>query len=166
MTVQKPSLRPSGGRLTVRSFHFISSSSLSSGPRVQERRRAHQVIGNHAEPDPPSGAVRASIATAPQAMAPFDDADAAFAADAPPLPAAEPSLSFVRPSRRSLAARSRQDDPSHPALRRGLFVLWPRQIRDRPPQCPGDDQTSRYGDRGWASTTSYRAAVGRAPGTQ
>lgn len=78
MTAQKPFFCPSGGRLAVRSF--ISPSSLCGGPRVQERRGAHEVIGNDAEADPASSAIRAMVATAPQAVPSFDHTDAAFAA--------------------------------------------------------------------------------------
>jgi hypothetical protein len=124
MTSQRLTLRASGGRPAVQSCHFtdVHLWSLSDGPRVCEGRRAHQVIRNHAEPDPPSGAVSASIATAPQAMPSFDHTDAAFAADAPPLPSTKPALTFMRPPRGCFAARPRQDDPSHPAGDRRGFI--------------------------------------------
>ena len=80
MTAQRLILRRSGGRPVVHSFHFpdFHLRPLSGCPCVCERCRAHQVIRNHAEPDPPSGAVSASIATPPQAVPSFDHTDAAF----------------------------------------------------------------------------------------
>ena len=70
MTAQRLSLVPFGGRPAVQSFQFTDfhRRALAGGPRVHEGRRAHQVIGNHPEPDPPSDAIGASIATAPQAV--------------------------------------------------------------------------------------------------
>ena len=101
MTAQKLILRPSGGRLAVHSFHFTDfhMCALRRCSRVHEGRGAPQVIGNDAEPDPPSSAVSASIAAAPQAMASFDDADAAFAPDAPaPIQRWRPQRRIGRPS--------------------------------------------------------------------
>src|SRR5687768_13947501 len=92
MTAQKPYWLGSGGGLAVRSHHFACS--LRGGPRIQERRAAHQVVGNDPEADPSGRAVRPVISTAPQAMSPFDHTDAAFAADAPALATAKPSLPF------------------------------------------------------------------------
>jgi hypothetical protein len=120
MTAQDPFCCRSGGRLAVRSFQFIEC--LCGGPRVQERRGAHEVIGNDAEADPASGTFRAMVATAPQAVPSFDHTDAAFAPDAPALSAPEPSLSFIGAPRRCLSPRARQDDPSHAAARRRLFI--------------------------------------------
>ncbi len=104
MTAQRLSLPPSGGRPAVESFHFTDFhvGALCGGARVHERGRAHQVIGNHTEADPPRRTVRAPIATAPQAMSSFDHADAAFAADAPQLPSTKPPLALIRPAHRCL----------------------------------------------------------------
>lgn len=90
---------------------------------MQERRGAHQVIRNDAEADPSSRAVRAVIATAPQAVPSFDHADAAFAADAPALSAPKPSLSFMRAPRRRFPSGPRPDDASHAPLHGRVFVL-------------------------------------------
>src|SRR5688500_1953567 len=62
------------------------------------------------------------VATAPQSMPSFNDADAPFASDPPALPASEPGLTFVRASRRRLGPTARQDDASHAAVGGGLFV--------------------------------------------
>jgi hypothetical protein len=113
MTSQRLSLVPFGGRPAVQSFHFsdFQRRALAGGPRVDEGRCAHQVIGNHTEPHPPSRAISASIATAPQAVASFDHTDAAFAGDAPALPATKPALALMRAARGGFATRARQDDP-------------------------------------------------------
>src|SRR5436190_16688961 len=67
-------------------------------------------------------AVDAMIATAAQAMSTFGDTDAAFASDAPALPAAEPALTFIGAPGRRLGADARQDHTSHPAVHGCLFV--------------------------------------------
>ena len=129
MTAQKLSLPPSGGRPSVRSF--ISPISvcdrLARRPLVHQRRRASQVIGDDPEADPSSGAISASIATAPQPVASFDHADATFAANAPPLSAAKPALALMRAPRRRFPAGPGQDHPTHPARDRGLFIRRRRE---------------------------------------
>jgi hypothetical protein len=62
MTVREPFFCPLAADLL--SDRLISPSSLCGGPRVQEGRRADQVIRNHAEADPPGSAVGAAVATA------------------------------------------------------------------------------------------------------
>src|SRR5215211_4368439 len=62
------------------------------------------------------------IATAAQAMATFEHADAAFAADAPPLPATEPALTFIRAPWRGLRPASGQDHTAHATFSRCVFV--------------------------------------------
>ena len=129
MTAQRPFLPPFGGRPAVHSLHLTDFQvrPLSGRPRGHERRRVDQVVGNDPEPDPASGAVSASIATAPQAMTSFDHTDAPFAPDAPPLAAAEPSLPLMRTPRRRFPSWSRQDHTTHSALQCGLFVLGRRE---------------------------------------
>ena len=102
---------------------FISSISLGCGPRIQERRGAHQVVCDDAEPDPASGAVRAMISTASQTMSSLEHTDSAFAPDTPALTAAEPTLSFVRAPRRGFPSRSRQNHSSDTAYQRRVFVF-------------------------------------------
>ena len=62
------------------------------------------------------------IATAVESMSSFQDADATFRADAPPLPATEPALAFIGPPRRRLWAAPRQDHASNAAIDRRLFI--------------------------------------------
>src|SRR5207244_10723045 len=81
-----------------------------------------QIAGDNTEPDPTMQAAEATIATAAQAMSTFEHADAAFAADAPALPAPEPALTFIGAPGRRLGADARQDHASHPAVHRCLFV--------------------------------------------
>src|SRR5205814_9949038 len=68
------------------------------------------------------GALRAMVATAPQAMPSFDHPDTAFASDTPALPAPKPSLSFMRAPRRCFPSGPRQDNASHPAAGGRLFI--------------------------------------------
>jgi hypothetical protein len=155
MTAQRVALLSSGGRLAVQSFHFadLHTSELCVGPAVHKRGGAHQIIGNDPEANPPSRAVRTSIATAPQSMSSFDHADATFTTDTPPLAAAKPSLALMSTPRRCFPTGSGQDHPTHAARGRGLFVRrrresaisggdirWPLKHRDmsiqrRRPQC-------------------------------
>jgi hypothetical protein len=125
MTGREPYSYPSNGRLAVRSFR--SPSSLRGGPRVQERSGAHQVIRNDAETDPAGHAVCVSIETSSQTMPSFDHTDASFAADTPALSAPEPALPLVDAPSWCFPPRPGQDDPSHPAGDRRLFVLRRRE---------------------------------------
>ncbi len=123
MTAQTPTFRAlAAGLLLDHVNSLVGRLFLSGGPRVQGGRGAHQVVRDDAEPDPASGAVGTTVATAPQAMPSCDHTDAPLAPDAPALSAAEPSLAFVRPSRRRLPSGPRHNDPSPPALHRRLFV--------------------------------------------
>src|SRR5258708_36518014 len=89
---------------------------------MSEGRDVHQIVGDDAEADPAMHAVDAMVATAAQTMSTFEHTDAAFASDAPALPAAEPALTFIGAPRRRLGAAPRQDDASHTAVNRRLFV--------------------------------------------
>ena len=122
MTAREAVLLPirAAGSLSDR---FISSSSLCGGPRVQEGRGAHQIVGDDAEPDPASDAVRAMVATASQAMPTFEHTDAAFAPDAPALAAAEPALSFMRASRRRFAPGRGKITRRTPRVSGRVFIL-------------------------------------------
>ena len=62
------------------------------------------------------------VATAVESVSPFEHTDAAFAADAPPLPATEPALVFIRASRGRLRAAPRQDHAPDASVRGGPFV--------------------------------------------
>src|SRR5688572_14084220 len=62
------------------------------------------------------------VATTPQSMTAFNDANPPFAPDAPALTAPEPGLVFVRASRRRFGSTARQDDAPHAAVGGGLFV--------------------------------------------
>src|SRR5688572_8753063 len=77
------------------------------------------------------------VATAVKAMASFQDADAAFRADAPSLPATEPALPFIGVPRRRLRTRPRQYHPTHTTINGGLFIGGRAEaaIRDRQIRC-------------------------------
>ena len=107
------------GSLTHR---FTSTVSLCSGPRLCKGRDVHQIVRDDAESHPSVHAVDAMVATTAQTMTTFEHTDAAFAPDAPALPATEPALMFVGAPRRRLDAAARQDDASHAAVGRRLFV--------------------------------------------
>src|SRR2546425_13373945 len=62
------------------------------------------------------------VATATQAMSTFEHTDATFASDAPALPAAEPTLTFMGAPRRRLGATTRQHHATDAAIGRGLFI--------------------------------------------
>ena len=85
------------------------------------RRDADQVIGDDAEPDPALHSIETMVATAVESMTSFQHADAPFRADAPALPAPEPSLPFIGVAVvGDFEPRQRQDHPSHAALTRQL----------------------------------------------
>ena len=96
---------------------------LGGGSRVQEGRGAHQIVCNDTEPDPASGAVRAMIPTASQAMPSLEHTDTAFAADAPALSAAKPPLSLIGAPRRGFPTGPRQHDAADAARQRRVFIL-------------------------------------------
>ncbi len=73
-----------------------SSFPLCRGPRIQEFRGAHKVVGDDSEPDPVRGAGGVTIATPSKTMSPFEHIGPTFALDAPALSATEPTLSFMR----------------------------------------------------------------------
>src|SRR5258708_11851583 len=120
MTAQGADLSRSRGRFADRSLHFLVS--LYNGPRPCEGGDVHEIVGDHAEADPAVHAVDAMIATAAQAMATFEHTDATFTADAPPLPATEPALTFERAPRWRLRATARQHHATDAAAGRGLFI--------------------------------------------
>src|SRR5262245_48684362 len=90
------------------SDRFISFVSRRGGPRVQERRGAHQVISNDAEADPARGPISTVIPTASQAMPSFDHTDPAFTADTPALSPAKPPLTLMGTSRGCFASGARE----------------------------------------------------------
>ncbi len=91
-------------------------------PRVHERRGISQVVGDDPEAHPSGHAVGAMIATPPESMPTFDHADAAFAADAPPLAAPKPRLPFIRTPRVRLRAAAWQHHASYPSVRGRVFI--------------------------------------------
>src|SRR5262245_42312175 len=106
--------RQVGDRLAGRSFHVTVP--LCGGVRSRKCRGAHQVIGDHAESDPAVHAIEAMVATPVESMPSFQNANAAFRADTPPLPATEPPLTFIGLPRWRLRAAPRQDHTSHAAI--------------------------------------------------
>ena len=111
------------GSLTDR--FILSFVSMRWPARSRKVAHAHQIVGDDAEPDPAVHAVGAMVATAAQAMTSFEHTDAAFAADAPALPATEPSLPFMRAPRRRLRAAAA-------ARRRGARRGRPPPVRWSP----------------------------------
>ena len=64
----------------------------------------------------------AMVATAVESVSAFEHTDAAFTADAPPLPATEPALAFIRASRGRFGAAPRQDHTSDATVDGGFFI--------------------------------------------
>jgi hypothetical protein len=73
-------------------------------------------------PNPAIHPIEAMIGRAVESMSSFQNADAAFAADAPPLPATKPSLALKGPSRRRFRSAPGQDEASNVENDRRLFV--------------------------------------------
>ena len=112
------------------------------------------------EPNPTLHTVDVVIATAVKSMSSFQDADAAFTADAPPLPATKPALALKRPARGRLRAASWQDDASNAAIDRGLFIARSCAARRTPAAASAPARCrleSRVSDR--SNTTSGQHAL-------
>src|SRR5689334_19950944 len=87
-----------------------------------------QIVSDHTPADPASHPLVAVVATAAQAVPPFEPTDAPFDAGAPVAALVEPALSFIRLTGWCLASRPRQHHLLDPALLRRLFVGWARQF--------------------------------------
>ena len=129
---------------------FMAAIPLCRRPRLCEGRDVHQIVGNDPEPDPAVHAIFAMVATAIESVSAFEHTDAAFTADAPPLPPTEPALALVRAPRRRLRATPRQDDSADAAIGRRLFIgrraeaaIAGRQIR-----CAAEDRHVAIQGRG------------------
>ena len=85
----------------------------------------------------------------------------AFAADPPTLFATEPALSFVRPARGCFPAGPGQDDSSHPAGDRRVFVLGGRKSAVAGREVRRTIEDGDDGDPARASTASCRPAAAR-----
>jgi hypothetical protein len=72
-----------------------------------------QVVGEHAEPDPPFHALRSVIQTTPQPMPPFGHADTPFAARAPALSLLEPAAPLQLLALRTARVAIRHCHPLH-----------------------------------------------------
>jgi hypothetical protein len=76
----------------------------------------NDIVGDDAESDPTSDAVRSSVEGSPQAMPPFENTDAAFTACAPFLKISEPPLLVPLFASGTLGVVARDRDPPDPRL--------------------------------------------------
>src|ERR1700684_1451013 len=100
----------------------VTRAFLGSEARGEHLTDIDEVIGDDSQTHPALHAHIAFIEAAAESVASLEHADAPFAADAPSLRFAEPTLLLAFATLRTLCAQKRNSDPCDSQLLRGLFV--------------------------------------------